>query len=132
MIDIDLFKSINDTCGHLTGDSILKQVVEIIQRNIFSRDVLCRYGGDEFALLLTKTSKSGILQAAEKIRKEIEDGGYVLGPEARDRKITISVGLVTFDEVLNMASAEILSIADGRLLKAKTNGRNTIVYEDAK
>jgi diguanylate cyclase (GGDEF)-like protein len=132
MIDIDHFKIINDTCGHLAGDSVLKQVIEIIERNIFSRDVICRYGGDEFALLLTKTSKSGILQAAEKIRKEIDEHVFFFDADHECQHVAISVGLVTFDEVLEKGSEEILRLADDRLLRAKDNGRNRIVFEDDK
>ncbi|OGO07614.1 MAG: hypothetical protein A3K46_00165 [Chloroflexi bacterium RBG_13_60_9] len=130
MIDIDRFKYINDTCGHLAGDNVLKQVIEITEKNIFSRDVLFRYGGDEFALLLTKTTSSGILQAAEKIRREIDEHVFDFDPERECRHVTISVGLVIFDEVLNKQSGEILRIADDRLLRAKSQGRNRIVYQD--
>jgi diguanylate cyclase (GGDEF)-like protein len=131
MIDIDRFKQINDTCGHVVGDNVLKQVIEIIEGNIFSRDVLCRYGGDEFALLLTKTSNSGILQAAEKIRKEIDEHAFLFGADHERQHVTISVGLVIFDEVLNKDSDEILKLADNRLLRAKSKGKNRIVYDDA-
>lgn len=130
MIDIDRFKNINDTCGHLAGDSVLQQVVEIIAKNIFSRDVLFRYGGDEFALLLTKTTGSGILQAAEKIRREIEEHVFDFDPEHECRHVTISMGLVVFDEVLHKESREILNSADGRLLRAKSHGRNRIIHND--
>jgi diguanylate cyclase (GGDEF)-like protein len=128
--DIDHFKHINDQYGHLVGDAVLKQVTDIVERNIFSRDVLCRYGGDEFALLLTKTSSDGILQAMEKIRKEIDEQGFVAGNSSTNPHITISVGLVNFDEALDQGSAEILKLVDDRLLKAKSLGRNRIVYRD--
>ena len=131
MLDIDNFKHINDTYGHLTGDSALKQIIEIIERNIFSRDVLFRYGGDEFALLLTKTSNRGIFQAAEKIRKEIDEHIFIFGAEHQQQHVTISVGLVTFDEIVNKDSEGILKLADDRLLKAKNNGRNQIVCADS-
>lgn len=130
MIDIDHFKSINDLFGHLVGDQVLVQIINIIKRNIFSRDVLCRYGGDEFALILTKTSKSGILQAAEKIRKEIDEHQFDFCVGHENLHITISVGLVNFDEVINKESEAILKLADDRLLRAKSNGRNRIVYDD--
>jgi len=130
MIDIDHFKIINDTYGHLVGDNVLKQVIEIMERNIFSRDVLCRYGGDEFALLLTKTSTSGILQAAEKIRKEIDEHTFVFDVDHERQHVTISMGLVTFNEVLNKESRGILKLADDRLLRAKNSGKNRIVYDD--
>ena len=130
MIDIDHFKYINDTFGHPVGDDILKQVIEVVERNIFSRDVLCRYGGDEFALLLTKTSNRGILRAAEKIRKEIEEHSFVFEENQPSLHVTISLGLVAFDEVLNQGSEGILKLADDRLLKAKNAGRNLIVCAD--
>jgi diguanylate cyclase (GGDEF)-like protein/PAS domain S-box-containing protein len=130
MIDIDHFKYINDTCGHLVGDDVLKQVIEIVERNIFSRDVLCRYGGDEFALLLTKTSNRGILQAAEKIRKEIDEHAFVFGENQECQHVTISVGLAAFGEILDKGSEGILKLADDRLLRAKNSGRNCIVYAD--
>ncbi len=130
IIDVDRFKYINDTCGHMAGDIVLKQVVEIIEKNIFSRDVLFRYGGDEFTLLLTKTTSRGILQAAEKIRREVDEHVFDYDQEHGCRHVTISVGLVIFDEVLNKESEEILRIADDRLLRAKSNGRNRIIYND--
>ena len=130
MIDIDHFKHINDTCGHLVGDKILKEVIEIIERHTFSRDVLCRYGGDEFALLLTKTSNSGILQAAEKIRKEIDEHVFDSATDQRCNHITISMGLVTFNEILDMENEGIMKLVDDRLLRAKSMGRNRIVHDD--
>ena len=129
-IDIDQFKHINDTCGHLAGDNVLKQVIDIIERHIFTRDVLCRYGGDEFALLLTKTSRSGILQAAEKIRKEIEEHEFVFDKTHTKQHVTVSIGLVDFDEVLGVDNEGILKLADDRLLRAKSSGKNRIVCND--
>jgi diguanylate cyclase (GGDEF)-like protein len=130
LIDIDQFKQINDEYGHLVGDTVLKQVAGIIEGNIFSRDVLCRYGGDEFALLLTKTSPGGILQAMEKIRREIEKHDFADDTSQTHHRITISVGLVDFTEVPDRNSNEILKLADDRLLKAKSLGRNRIVRQD--
>lgn len=130
-IDIDQFKVINDTFGHLAGDSVLKQVINIIEEHIFTRDVLCRYGGDEFALLLTKTSNSGILQAAEKIRKEIEEHEFVFDNAHPRQRVTVSIGLVNFDEVPGEDNEEILKLADDRLLRAKNSGKNKIVYSNA-
>ena len=130
MIDIDHFKSINDTYGHLVGDDVIKQTIGIVEANIFSRDVLCRYGGDEFALLLTKTSNRGIHQAVEKIRKEIDEHVFVLGDGQGDQHITVSIGLVTFDEALSKEGEGLLKLADDRLLRAKSGGKNRIIYTD--
>jgi diguanylate cyclase (GGDEF)-like protein len=130
IIDIDHFKQINDTHGHPMGDRLLKQVIDIVERSTFTRDVLCRYGGDEFALLLTKTSNSGIRQAMEKIRKEIDEHPFTFGELIPNQHITISAGLVTFDEVLDKGSDEILQLADDRLLEAKGRGRNRVVAKE--
>jgi diguanylate cyclase (GGDEF)-like protein len=121
---------VNDTYGHLEGDNILRQVTDIMERNIFRRDVLCRYGGDEFALIFTKTPSEGILQAMEKIRKEIDEKVFIIGNNQTNEHITISGGLANFDEVLNRENAEIVKLADDRLYKAKSLGRNRIVYKD--
>jgi diguanylate cyclase (GGDEF)-like protein len=131
LIDIDQFKRINDTYGHLVGDRVLIQIVKIMQSCIFTRDVLCRYGGDEFALLLTKTSRDGIFQAAEKIRDGIDRHAFILNESHTNEHITISVGLVIFDEVPHRGSEETLKLADDRLLRAKRSGRNRIVYDES-
>jgi diguanylate cyclase (GGDEF)-like protein len=130
LIDIDHFKTINDHYGHAIGDAVLKQVVEIMKAGIFTRDVLCRYGGDEFVLLLTKTSNQGIYQAVEKIRKGIDEYEFPLDDEEKHcLHVTISIGLVNLDEVLVTGVNETLKLADDRLLQAKSQGRNRIVYE---
>ena len=129
IIDIDHFKEINDCHGHQTGDRLLQEIVDIIERNIFARDVLCRYGGDEFALLLTKTSAQGILQALEKICGEIEAHEF-LGDDGVREPITISVGVVNFGEMPGSSCEKILRVADNRLLQAKRIGRNRVVSHD--
>jgi len=129
-IDIDQLKLINDTCGHQAGDAVLKQVTDIIERHIFTRDVLCRYGGDEFVLLLTKTSRAGVLQAAEKRRKEIDEHEFVIDKILTRQHVTVSVGLINFDEVPGQGNEEILKLADDRLLRAKNCGKNRIVYNN--
>jgi diguanylate cyclase (GGDEF)-like protein len=130
IIDIDQFKPINDTYGHQAGDSVLRQITRIMKENMFTRDVLCRYGGDEFVMLLTKTSNDGILQAAEKIRKEIEEHAFDFGENRKNQHVTISVGLVNFNEVPDKNSEDILKVADDRLLLAKSRGKNRVVYGD--
>jgi diguanylate cyclase (GGDEF)-like protein len=129
LIDIDHFKRINDQYGHAMGDNVLKQVVDIMHANLFTRDVLCRYGGDEFALLLTKTSDAGILQAVEKIRKEIDEHVFQAGDAGKAcLHVTISAGMATLDEVLETRCEDTLKLADERLLRAKSRGRNTVVH----
>lgn len=132
MIDIDNFKKINDKYGHLSGDIVIKQIVSIIKQNIFSRDILCRYGGEEFILLLTKTSTTGIHQAIEKIRKEIEKHPFNFD-DNNNQKVTVSIGVVSFNEikdVVDIKSKYLLKIADERLLIAKRTGKNKVIYNN--
>ncbi|HTF99792.1 MAG TPA: diguanylate cyclase [Nitrospirota bacterium] len=128
IIDIDHFKLINDTYGHITADSVIMQVIAVIQENIFARDVLCRYGGDEFALLLTKTSQRGVRQAAEKIRREIDEHAFIFGKGLPRQHITVSIGLLTFEELLDKGREEALKLAEDRLTMAKIMGKNRIIH----
>ena len=89
-------------------------------------DVFCRYGGEEFVILFTRTSREGILQAIEKIRKGIADHPFFLD-DAGPVPITVSIGAVIFDEVPGLTTAQFLRIADNRLLAAKDAGRNIVV-----
>jgi diguanylate cyclase (GGDEF)-like protein len=129
IIDVDDFKKINDTLGHLFGDKALLEVVEEIRKSIFSRDVFCRYGGDEFVILFTRTSREGILLAAEKIRRSVDEHEFRLKAEAPPHHITISMGVVVFEDIPLVSSDKILGLADERLLAAKKRGRNKVVYE---
>jgi diguanylate cyclase (GGDEF)-like protein len=129
IVDVDEFKRINDTMGHLVGDKALVEVVEEIRRHTFSRDVICRYGGDEFVILFTRTSRDGILRAVEKIRKSVEEHEFRLKAQSPAQRITISMGVVIFADIPEMSSDELLGLADDRLLAAKKKGRNKAVYE---
>jgi len=128
MIDIDHFKLVNDTWGHPAGDKVLLEVVRVIQNVIFSRDIFCRFGGEEFVILFTRTSRDGIVQAIEKIRKSVEEHGMAVGDDA-EVTVTLSIGAVIFEEVPGLTTQQLLRIADNRLLSAKNRGRNAAVYE---
>jgi diguanylate cyclase (GGDEF)-like protein len=128
MIDIDHFKRVNDTWGHPAGDRTLVEVVRIIQGLIFSRDIFCRYGGEEFVILFTRTSRDGIVQAIEKIRRTIEENEFPVTDDGGKARVTVSIGAVIFDEVPGLTTHQFLRIADNRLLAAKGTGRNTVVY----
>jgi len=129
IVDVDEFKKINDTMGHLVGDKALVEVVEEMRKHIFSRDVICRYGGDEFVILFTRTSREGILRAVEKIRKSVEEHEFRLKAQSPAQRVTISMGVVIFSDLPAMSSDDLLGLADERLLAAKRKGRNKAVYE---
>ncbi len=126
MIDIDDFKHYNDRNGHLAGDECLKKVAEVISSTIRSGDVITRYGGEEFLVILPATDKDGAKIAAEKIRKNIENTYFDYQEFQPLGKITVSIGVATYptdaqDEKL------LLEIADKCLYKAKISGKNKVV-----
>lgn len=129
ILDIDNFKKINDTYGHIVGDSILKQLVDVIKSVTFSRDFICRYGGEEFAIIFTKTTREGALEATEKIRKEVENHSFYFNDDNKNGHITISIGLAAFDEDYGVNHSNLLEIADQRLYKAKHSGKNRTVFD---
>jgi diguanylate cyclase (GGDEF)-like protein len=129
IIDVDNFKSINDRYGHIVGDSALKQIADIMKKVCFSRDILCRYGGEEFAIIFTKTTKEYVIKAAEKIRRQVELNEFSFNPNCQKEYLTISIGIADFKEVLDSPSKTIVELADERLYKAKAMGKNRVVFE---
>lgn len=127
ILDVDDFKRVNDVHGHQAGDRVLVEMVELIRRQIFTRDVLCRYGGEEFALILTKTSMEGVLLAVEKIRKEVDEHPFAVTGEAGPLRFTVSIGVASFVEAPEGRMEGLIGIADRRLLAAKASGKNRIV-----
>jgi diguanylate cyclase (GGDEF)-like protein len=123
MLDIDHFKGINDHYGHLVGDAVLRFVAKLIKDNLRQVDLLCRYGGEEFSIILTNTDKDGAKLAAERIRQSVENSPVKVYDE--DLKVTISIGVTTFPgDARN--SQKLIETADKALYKAKQNGRNQV------
>lgn len=122
MLDIDYFKKINDTYGHTVGDQVLKKVARLIKGSIRETDILTRYGGEEFIILMPSTLADGAYTVAERIRSNIEDH-----PFDKPDQITISVGLSERNQ--NEKIDDIIDRADKALYEAKESGRNqTIIY----
>jgi diguanylate cyclase (GGDEF)-like protein len=128
MMDIDHFKSINDTYGHLVGDEILKEVVKIIKAQIRAIDILGRYGGEEFGLILPETDENGALILAEKIRKKIEKNNFLVksGEDTVKVKITVSIGVSTYPDKNIKDIITLIKRADDALYISKDQGRNRI------
>lgn len=130
LFDLDFFKEKNDTFGHLVGDAILKEVADILKRNIREVDLVARYGGEEFVLLLTDTGKHDASQVGERIRAAIEQHIFKAYDEAL--KISISAGVASFPEDGKVVSG-LVERADVALYRAKSKGRNRIcIYSDGK
>ena len=124
MFDIDHFKQVNDTYGHQVGDDVIIHVARTIKNICRSSDIPSRFGGDEFAVLLTETCAEGSGFFAEKIRKSVEDMVFSSG-EVRF-KVTISIGVASFPELNAASSLELFDFADKALYKSKESGRNRI------
>jgi diguanylate cyclase (GGDEF)-like protein len=121
MADIDQFKLLNDEFGHLLGDEVLRQVSSIFHQQVRKIDVVCRYGGEEFALLLSQTNVDQARAVAEKLRKTIEKWQFPGVPRA----ITISAGVAAFP-LHGTNRDELVRAADSGLYLAKQGGRNCV------
>lgn len=125
MLDIDHFKECNDRYGHLVGDAILKEVSKIIKENLRQIDLVGRYGGEEFSIILTQTDKEGAAFAAERILRAVESQHFRVYDE--DLKVTLSIGVVLFPADAQLAP-QIIEKADKSLYKAKELGRNRVCF----
>ncbi len=126
IIDVDYFKQINDTLGHPAGDMVLKRIAGILRRNIRSADVLCRYGGDEFGLLLPETDFAGAGITAERIRSIVAKTD--VGKPQYSANVTLSIGISSLLEGGALGMDELVTQADVALYQSKRKGRNRICY----
>lgn len=121
LIDVDRFKSYNDSFGHPAGDAVLTQVARLLRLSARSIDVVARIGGEEFAVLLPNTTLDGAIQLAERFRQSIESAEWT------HRPVTISVGVAAASTSM-MDSTALVSSADAALYRAKQLGRNRVAY----
>ena len=121
MTDIDLFKRLNDEFGHVLGDEVLRQVSSLFHQQLRKIDVVCRYGGEEFGILLTQTDAHHALNVAEKLRKLV--AGWQFPGVART--VTISAGAAAFPDH-GTTRDELVKAADAALYAAKQAGRNRV------
>lgn len=119
LLDIDHFKSYNDTYGHPKGDEVLREVGRLLRRSIRATDFAARYGGEEFAIILSNTNREGSLVVAEQLRRTIE------GRSWEDRPITASIGVSTMGGDIT-AAEELVDHADRALYRSKQDGRNRV------
>lgn len=126
ILDLDHFKTVNDTYGHVVGDQALKHIAAIIQDSIRRLDISCRYGGEEFAVILPSTSHLPAIQVAERIRKNVESSSLTVnGSELR---FTVSIGLDTYTHDAGETAREFIERTDKLLYEAKVSGRNRVVF----
>jgi diguanylate cyclase (GGDEF)-like protein len=129
MIDIDFFKKINDTYGHLCGDQTLRQLAKLLQQMVRTMDIVSRYGGEEFCCVLPETSAVNAFILAERLRSAVEASDIIYGDEKL--RITISLGVAEYGPE-RTSREELVGAADAALYRAKHGGRNRVVCIDDK
>ena len=129
MIDVDDFKALNDTRGHLYGDRVLREVGDILRRSVRSFDVCARYGGEEFVILMPGASASTAVQIAERIRKYTESHFADSWRFAGSGRPTLSIGVSTL--AADMTGEALVASADAALLWAKAAGKNTVKLDES-
>lgn len=130
MFDVDFFKNYNDHNGHMHGSETLKSIGTIMKNKFRATDLLAKYGGDEFVIILPQTDKVGAYLAAERLRESVEKQVFPGAETQPQKKLTISIGLASYPEH-GLSDEEILNCADKALYFAKETGRNrTNIYNE--
>ncbi|MEO6779121.1 MAG: sensor domain-containing diguanylate cyclase [Gemmatimonadaceae bacterium] len=125
MLDLDLFKNVNDTYGHLVGDEVLRGIAMILQRSVRSVDMVARYGGEEFVVVLPETGETGAVAFAERIRQRAEQHNFEAARSAIV-KVTVSIGVSCFPSPHVDSAEDLFARADAALYRAKQRGRNQV------
>jgi diguanylate cyclase (GGDEF)-like protein len=123
MIDIDFFKKVNDTYGHDKGDLVLKKITNILKQELRSTDVLCRYGGEEFMIMMPEIRMEQAMYTAERLRKKVMDTDIELNS---DKKINLTISLGVAESQIADSFDSIIKRVDEALYKAKDSGRNCV------
>jgi two-component system cell cycle response regulator len=129
MLDVDLFKQVNDRHGHLAGDYVLATLALIVRRTIRTEDLFARYGGEEFAILCRGITGGNALVLAERVRAEVET--FVFDDKRQPIPVTVSVGVAYWFDQPDSAT-QLIADADAALYKAKEAGRNRVVVHAAR
>ena len=126
MVDLDHFKAINDSYGHVVGDEVLRGVSRVLQREARAVDVVARFGGEEFVVVLPETGEDGAVALAERIRARVEETPPVTGGEYGWLRVTVSIGVATVPSPRVNSPEELIAVADEALYRAKAQGRNRV------
>jgi two-component system cell cycle response regulator len=129
VLDIDYFKSINDSHGHDAGDDVLREFAIRIRKSIRGIDLACRYGGEEFVVLMPETDLAVATMVAERLRRRIAGEPFPIQQGARQIEVTISIGIAALGQ--GDTAATVLKRADQALYRAKRDGRNRVVPDAA-
>lgn len=125
IMDIDFFKKVNDTYGHLAGDLVLQQIGRLLKQMTRQEDVVARYGGEEFVVMLRSSDEESAYQTAERIRKNVEKFRFEF--EGKTIPVTISIGMCTMpQDAAEVTTESMIKTADECLYHSKENGRNQV------
>jgi two-component system cell cycle response regulator len=130
VLDIDYFKSVNDGFGHDAGDDVLREFATRVRKSIRGIDLACRYGGEEFVVVMPETDMAVAAVVAERIRRRIAGEPFPINQGEGALDVTISIGLAALASA-NDSAATILKRADQALYRAKRDGRNRVVADAA-
>lgn len=130
IVDIDFFKAVNDTHGHDAGDEVLRQFAKRLSNNVRGVDLACRYGGEEFVVVMPDTDLALASAVAERLRRDVADEPFTLNEAGDKLDVTISIGITSSESVEDTAEG-LLSRADEALYRAKREGRNRVVANAA-
>jgi diguanylate cyclase (GGDEF)-like protein len=125
MVDIDCFKKVNDTYGHLAGDEVLRSVSKTLSQRFRRTDMVCRYGGEEFCVFLVSSIREKVVEIAEECRRQVESLSIPF--DDKTIRVTISIGIAEFPTATKQTLTTLISCADAALYEAKSSGRNCVV-----
>ena len=126
MIDLDHFKKVNDTYGHLVGDDVLRDVGQLLSDTIRGSDIVARYGGEEFLVLLPETDDDGSEKFANRIREAVEEHLFARESLAEPLRLTASIGVAVYPAARIESVEDLFARADAALYRAKADGRNRV------
>jgi diguanylate cyclase (GGDEF)-like protein len=124
LLDLDHFKKVNDTLGHLAGDAVLAAVASALSKAVRNEDVVARYGGEEIAIILRAISFEAAVSTADRLRKLVE--GAAIPFDGKDLRVTVSIGVAEYPTTPAKQIDELIEAADKALYRAKNAGRNRV------
>ena len=132
LLDIDYFKQYNDYNGHILGDACLKQIAQLLKKSVSRpRDLVARFGGEEFVLILPDTTQASAIEVVERILQSIRTADICHSSSPLDQRLSVSLGVKTIIPTLKNDKMAFLKEVDQNLYLAKEQGRNGYVIHDA-